>query len=146
MVITILSFTVPKSIPERKRFRKPKVEYYNISLDYNIDEDRFYYNDGEKNIPTKKDLSRSILLIFDIYKRYEKFGFKDQFKLKDDNLEWFIETFTTTNNNENDFYYQKMLFGSKPVNLMTLNYACKQLKIGQDFSFEDYYDFEFDIY
>lgn len=146
MTIVILSFEVPRSIPEKKKFLKSKIEYYKISLEYNIDEDRFYYNDGEKNIPTKKDLSRSILIIYDIFKRYEKFGFKERFKLKEDNLKWFLETFTDGNNNETDLYYQHMLFGSKPINLMTLNYACKQLKIAQDISFEDYFNFEMDIY
>ena len=54
-----------------KHTGKEKIEEsYIISLEYDIDEDRFYYIDDKKCIPTKKDLSRSILMIYEIYERY----------------------------------------------------------------------------
>ena len=147
MNITILSFKVLKEIPDKtktkkrslfKRKNKDKNNYYLISLDYNIDEDRFYYRDEVKNIPTKKDLSRSIILLYDIYKRYEKFNLSDCFKLKENNLKLFLDNFLDGNNGESDFYYKKMLFGSQSVNLQAINFICNQLGI-DDIDFNNYF-------
>lgn len=147
MNITIVSFEVFKEIPKenKKRFfkKKQKLQTYNISLEYNIDEDRFYYNDETKCIPTKKDLSRSLMIIYDIYKRYEKFNLKKYFTLKVDNLEMFLNQFFNSNNTENEYYYQKMIFGSKPINLFVINMICEELEIGGDIDFNDYYYFNY---
>lgn len=148
MNITIVSFKVLKKIPKEKKFQlfKPKFknkDYYVISIEYNIDEDRFYYNDQTKCIPTKKDLARSIFLIYDIYKRYEKFNLDNYFTLKTNNLENFLLQFFDSNNSETSFYYKKMIFGSKPVNIYLLNAVCEELKI-EDIDFNNYYYLNYD--
>lgn len=149
MYIPILKFKITdykeKEIP-KKLFRKAKTiieeESYEITLSYNIDEDRFYYEDENKLIPTKKDLSRSIIMIYDIYKRYEKFGFKDNFKVSENKLNSFLKNFFNCNNNENEIYLKKLIFGSQSVNLLVINSILNELKIdGVDFT--QYYYFQY---
>jgi hypothetical protein len=149
MYIPILKFKITdykeKEIP-KKLFRKSKIvteeESYEITLSYNIDEDRFYYEDENKLIPTKKDLSRSIIMIYDIYKRYEKFGFKDNFKVSENKLNQFLKNFFNCNNNESEIYLKKLIFGSQPVNLLAINSILNELEIdGVDFT--QYYYFQY---
>jgi len=149
MYIPILKFQITdykeKEIP-KTLFRKAKTIKeeisYEIILSYNIDEDRFYYEDEDKKIPTKKDLSRSIIMLYDIYKRYEKFGFKDNFKLSENNLDTFLKNFFNCNNEEAEPYLQKMIFGTQPVNLMAINSILSELKIDKvDFTHYYYYQY-----
>lgn len=143
MYIPILKFKITDYKEETKKvfFKKKTVTKeinYEISLSYNLDEDRFYYEDENKKIPTKKDLSRSIIILYDIYKRYEKFGYADNFELSFNNLDCFLKNFFSCNNNENDSYLKKQIFGSQPMNLMVINSILNELGI-KDMDFNKYY-------
>jgi len=149
MNIEILKFKITdykdKVIP-KKLFRKEKIVKeeisYEIKLSYNLDEDRFYYEDENKLIPTKKDLSRSILMLYDIYKRYEKFGYAENFILSKNNLGVFLKNFFICNNDENDSYLKRMIFGTQPINIMLINSVLDELNI-KDVDFTNYYYYQY---
>lgn len=148
MNIPILRFNIVeyKYIPKKSLFKKKKlveeIVSYQIELSYNLDEDRFYYSDDTKSIPTKKDLSRSIIMIYDIFKRYEKFGLKDYFKLSDNRLNMFLDNFFNCNNNESELYLKRMIFGTQPINLMLINNVLNELGI-INVDFTKYYYFQY---
>jgi hypothetical protein len=147
MNIPILKFKITELEEQPKKlFRKAKMKEisYEISLEYNLDEDRFYYTDANKSIPTKKDLSRSIIMIYDIYKRYEKFNLKDNFILSENKLNQFLNNFFNCNNDEDDFYLKRMIFGSKPVNLLLINTILEELNI-TDVDYNKYYYYQYPI-
>lgn len=144
MYIPILKFKISEYIEIPRKFFKPKIkeESYEISLTYNIDEDRFYYSDEEKLIPTKKDLSRSIIMIYNIYQRYKKFNLQDNFKLQENKLNFFLDNFFNSNIEESEIYLKKMIFGSQPINIMLINSVLNELGI-KDMDFNKYYYYKY---
>lgn len=147
MNITILKFKIIDYIKlPKKLFKKEKIkeESYYISLEYNLDEDRFYYIDETKSIPTKKDLSRSIIMIYDIYKRYEKFGLKNNFVLEEDKLDSFLNNFFNCNNDESELYLKRMIFGTQPINLLLINTILEELNI-KNVDFTKFYYLQYPI-
>lgn len=140
MNIPILKFKVTDKKEKPRKFfgNKTVEESYIISLEYNLDEDRFYYVDENKNIPTKKDLARSIIMIYEIYKRYEKFGVADCFKIYENKLDTFLNNFFNCNIEEDEEYLNKMIFGTQPIKLLGLNSIVNELGV-EDVDFTKYY-------
>ena len=142
MNIPILKFKIINgyTLTKTKFFHRTKKieESYIISLEYDIDEDRFYYIDNKKCIPTKKDLSRSILMIYEIYERYKKFGLADNFKLYENKLDVFLNNFFNCNLEEDDAYLNRMIFGTQPIKLLILNSIINELGI-DNVDFTKYY-------
>lgn len=139
-----IEIEIPRRIFKNKKEIKIIEESYIISLEYDLDEDRFYYIDGKKSIPTKKDLSRSIIMIYDIYKRYEKFGKKDNFTLYEDKLGEFLDNFFKGSEYEDEEYLSKMIFGTQPIKLIGLNCLCEELGIS-DVNFNKYYYIQYPV-
>lgn len=108
-----------------------------IQLIYNINENRFYYVDNNKSIPTKKDLSRSIEIIYNIYNRYIMLDRKESFKIVEDNLEEFYNKITTKTDYSS---YQSLLYGTVEYDLFELNAMCSDLGIFNNFECPYYED------
>lgn len=132
---TIELIEVPKIIKKgffKKKeeivYEKETIENY-ISLEYNLEEDRFYYTDENKSIPTKKDLTRSVLIFYDIYKRYQKFGLESSFEIVVDRLSKFVDDIMKVNNNETELYLSRLLFGTKPLQYVFFNSVLDELEI-----------------
>jgi len=126
MFIDLLTFQVTE--PKKGLFRKSN-KYY-IKLSYSIDEDRFYYTDNMKSIPTKKDLCRSIEIFYNFYERLEKFNLEDNFKLIENNLSSFLIKYTSKKD-----VNESSLYGTIPYKLEKINHICKVLKIDTEFDF-----------
>ena len=98
-----------------------------------------------KSIPTKKDLSRSIEIIYNIYNRYIMLDKKESFKVIEDNLEYFYNRIT---NNTDYSSYKSLLYGTVEYDLFELNVMCSDLGIfnnfESDFSNDNYTNSFFD--
>lgn len=132
-MFNILSLIVKEKIVRKFLFFKFK--YYRksiISLDYNIDEDRIYYTDKRKEIPTKKDLCRSICIIYDIFNRYKKFNINNDFiiKIKNDNIKEYLKKMRTIKD-ANEF--EKIIFGSNPFSCEEIDMRCSIIGIFDKF-------------
>lgn len=98
-------------------YKKQTVELY---FDYL--ENRIYYKDKKKNIPTGKDLCRSIKMIFEMIKRIE--AFSASYTVIEDNLNAFVINLIKSQNQP-----EKIIFGTNPFDVYTLIELCKVIGV-----------------
>jgi len=115
------------------KFHIKKKSY--IKLSYNLNENRFYYIDNDKTLPTKRDFSRSIEIIKAIYTRYKMFDKDESFTVIEDNIEDFIKKSIEGMSSES---IKTLLFGTSDYDLNLLDFNCKE--IGVYNTFEHYFD------
>lgn len=117
------------------KYTKKKKSY--IKLSYNLNENRFYYIDNDKTLPTKRDFARSIEIIKAIYTRYKMFDKDEVFKVVEDNIEEFIKKVV---GGMSDDSIKKLLFGTSDYDINLLNFNCQE--IGVYSTFDAYFNNE----
>lgn len=96
-----------------------------IQLSYDYLENRFYYSDNHKEIPTGKDLCRSIELMSSIYERLFLVNNSIKIKNTENNFDSFIENVVCTIGSIN----YKLLFGTDTYDLSLLPHILDSMQI-----------------
>ena len=118
--------TILKIKIKEKWFRFLGIQFYKkqyIKLYFNYLENRIYYSDKNKDIPTGKDLCRTIKMVYEMIKR--TLAFDGEYKLVEDNLNEFIIKLMRSMNDD----YYSIIFGTQVFSVKKLFSYCDALSI-----------------
>ena len=111
---------------KEKWFKFLGIQFYKkqyIEIYFNYLENRLYYKDKNKDIPTGKDLSRTIKMTYEMIKR--TLAFDGEYKLINDNFNKFI--ISLMRSMSEDVY--SIIFGTQVFNVKKLFNYCDALSI-----------------